>query len=428
MKNNFEKTLKEKLENYEAPYDAASWSSMSSKLDARSKGSSNFSTAKWIAVTAVISIGLYVGFSDFNSETKEVVENEKIDSNNLTTKKENSKPTEQSISKTEKELKPDHNDDSNATIVKKESNNEAESKLEDNNSKNITAEKKQTEKVVTDQKNITIDSEVDNSKEQINHSEKKISFIQGSISNQEICEGEEIIIRNTGEKDEFVRILVDDLDLTIPSGQQSRLNIDQNSTISFVNDKGEVLKRQEVVILSRPQTDFAYKSNLYNEGVPVVELESFGSYKDYKWYVNDDEVSSKQLAIFNPFVKGSYDVTLEVTDFNGCSTKKTRTVKVEKDYNLMAVNAFKPSGADSRNRTFMPYALTQRDVKFTLTIIDPRDHGVLFTTNDPNDSWNGIDRRTGKLTPAEKVYMWKVELENPLPGERPVYAGTILHN
>ena len=76
----------------------------------------------------------------------------------------------------------------------------------------------------------------------------------------------------------------------------------------------------------------------------------------------------------------------------------------------------------------MPFALTQRDVNFTLTIVDPRDNSVVYSTQDATKGWDGTDQRTGSMTPSETVYIWKVQLENPLPNERQVYAGTVVHN
>jgi hypothetical protein len=93
----------------------------------------------------------------------------------------------------------------------------------------------------------------------------------------------------------------------------------------------------------------------------------------------------------------------------------------------MAVEAFIPNGSDPKTKAFMPFSLTQRDVPFTLTIIDPRDNGIVFTSKDASNPWTGIDERTGKMTDSETVFIWRVQLENSLPNERPVYAGTVVH-
>ena len=64
-------------------------------------------------------------------------------------------------------------------------------------------------------------------------------------------------------------------------------------------------------------------------------------------------------------------------------------------------------------------------LKFTLLILDPKDGGVMYQTEDASQPWNGIDKRTGQLSPSNQAYIWKVRISNPLPGESPEYKGTI---
>jgi hypothetical protein len=96
------------------------------------------------------------------------------------------------------------------------------------------------------------------------------------------------------------------------------------------------------------------------------------------------------------------------------------------DYNLLAVNAFNPQSTNSRNSSFMPYALTIRQTPFKLIVLDPDTGGLVFETSDADDAWDGIDRRDGKLVPGNKAYIWKVVLQNPVAGEKSEYRGTIV--
>ena len=73
----------------------------------------------------------------------------------------------------------------------------------------------------------------------------------------------------------------------------------------------------------------------------------------------------------------------------------------------------------------MPFALTQRDVKFTLIILDRRDGGIVYQTSDASMPWNGIDMRSGQLVNSNQDFIWKVQLVNPLPGESSEYKGII---
>jgi hypothetical protein len=101
-------------------------------------------------------------------------------------------------------------------------------------------------------------------------------------------------------------------------------------------------------------------------------------------------------------------------------------IQIPSDYNLLAVNAFNPQSQDSRNSTFMPYALTIRQTPFRLVVLDPDNGGLVFETTDESNAWDGIDRRDGKLVPGNKAYIWKVVIQHPVPGEKGEYRGTIV--
>ena len=73
----------------------------------------------------------------------------------------------------------------------------------------------------------------------------------------------------------------------------------------------------------------------------------------------------------------------------------------------------------------MPMALTVRDVQFNMIIIDPKSGNVVFETNNASNGWDGIDKNTGQMTRPNTAYIWKVVLQNPEPGERSEYSGTI---
>ena len=48
----------------------------------------------------------------------------------------------------------------------------------------------------------------------------------------------------------------------------------------------------------------------------------------------------------------------------------------------MAVNAFFPLEYNDKLNSFIPFALTQRNVKFTFIVIDPIDGSIIFESND----------------------------------------------
>jgi hypothetical protein len=121
----------------------------------------------------------------------------------------------------------------------------------------------------------------------------------------------------------------------------------------------------------------------------------------------------------------TYKVSAKLSQ-EDCNLSESIQIQQDQTYNLLAVNAFNPQSRDERNARFMPYALTIRDVQFQLIIIDPDNGSVLYKTSDAQNAWDGIDQRNGQLIPAQKAYIWKVVLENPMPGEKNTYTGTIV--
>jgi hypothetical protein len=139
--------------------------------------------------------------------------------------------------------------------------------------------------------------------------------------------------------------------------------------------------------------------------------------------LNTNTGKNVELLAFN---KGFAIVEVQATTSNGCTAKEKEMIQIPSDYNLLAVNAFNPQSQDSRNSTFMPYALTIRQTAFKLIVLDPDNGGLVFESTDASNAWDGIDRRDGKLVPGNKAYIWKVVIQRPVQGEKGEYRGTIV--
>ena len=74
----------------------------------------------------------------------------------------------------------------------------------------------------------------------------------------------------------------------------------------------------------------------------------------------------------------------------------------------------------------MPYALLIRNTPFSMIIIDPSDGGIVFSSNDASNAWDGNDKRNGKMVAPNKAYIWKVNITNPEQKEKQEYKGTIV--
>jgi hypothetical protein len=165
----------------------------------------------------------------------------------------------------------------------------------------------------------------------------------------------------------------------------------------------------------------------YETGVPVVHITAESSAQQIDWTSSNGYfIQQKSKSIeFYAWNKQTYKVSAKLSQ-EDCNLSESIQIQQDQTYNLLAVNAFNPQSRDERNARFMPYALTIRDVQFQLIIIDPDNGSVLYKTSDAQNAWDGIDQRNGQLIPAQKAYIWKVVLENPLPGEKNTYTGTIV--
>ena len=165
----------------------------------------------------------------------------------------------------------------------------------------------------------------------------------------------------------------------------------------------------------------------YETGVPVVHITAESSAQQIDWTSNNGNLihqKSKSVELY-AWKQQSYKISAKLSQ-EECNLFESIEIHQDQTYNLLAVNAFNPQSRDERNARFMPYALTIRDVQFQLIIIDPDNGSVLYKTSDAQNAWDGIDERNGQLIPAQKAYIWKVVLENPLPGEKNTYTGTIV--
>jgi hypothetical protein len=168
-------------------------------------------------------------------------------------------------------------------------------------------------------------------------------------------------------------------------------------------------------------------NDVEDNGLPTVEFSTPSVGSKFSWNLGNESGSySGNEVTAHFFEKKEYTVTLKVMNANGCSNTSTKKVNGETDYNLNAGNAIQTSDPDVLRNSFMPEALTVRNVDFNMIILEPSTGSIIFETTDATNRWNGIDRRTGQYVDANKAYIWKVTLKNPVRGEKSEYKGTVI--
>ncbi|PWH86846.1 PKD domain-containing protein [Brumimicrobium oceani] len=425
MKDNLEKAFKESLEEYEVAYDPKAWDAVNAQMNKNASSTSSIGSAlKWLL--ALLIIGGVSTATYFLLEKETITEISEVTDTNAEIKSDNT-AVQQTEPKSKKLITLDSsNEGEDKSVISIENIEETEVDFKEN----VRSSDKESDAIVVEEKEANVNHQKQTEPilvDKRNESTDAKQYIAGNISSAIVCPGETIEIMNPSSS-EKVRFEINSNWVVLQPNKTHVFAPTESVQIDFVNDKNELIESKYIKVHEAVNPDFTFEANIFEKGLPVVIVEAFGDYKSYQWEFDGEIAKPGAIVKHSFFDKGDYSVALKVTDANGCNAFTSKTIRIREKYNLMAMDAFKPNGADFRNRTFMPYSLKERDVRFQMTIVDPVDNGVLFTSTDAENAWDGTDQRTGKMTPSNKTYIWKVQIFNPVPNERPIYAGTVVHN
>ena len=430
MKDKIEHKLKDLLQNQELPYNTAAWDSMKQALDAKMPVTQPMNWYKWLlggAAITVIAVSSYFFIQKDKSIPRQTAtttkiekptqpaQQEKVNTSQNTSENSNLSPVtskstvKSDLSQTDSKLIASTNDDVTKMTSILEQNIVVEEVVMDQTDLEPSSEKKEITDVISP-----------NQKEELTTNSTLITAVN-------MCLGERQLLEN---KNDFAVSVFkqnsNQLIATIEAKKSMSFEAKEQGTYLLVEKNKTVIEgANSFEVKNSPKPTLEIESEIrYEKGVPTLKASTDAS-NSVQWTVNNLELNSTKSEIdFNPFKAGNYIVSLKTLN-EGCIVSQTSKVNIDEDYNLLAVNAFNPNSFEPRNQTFIPFALTQRDVKFTLLILDPKDGGVMYQTEDASQPWNGIDKRTGQLSPSNQAYIWKVRISNPLPGESPEYKGTI---
>ncbi|WP_343634078.1 hypothetical protein [Fluviicola sp.] len=421
---NIEQILKESLENHELPYDEAAWESLSKRLDGSTP--SPFYRKWWVAAsvgTVLVGSALFFTLNSQSESSKNTKETTPVITQNTTTPQTGSQ-TENRLNTTnnanpqtnthqsEEHLNPgtqstpiDHTNYQNTEVTQVAQNSkDASSQKSGANQNNIPFTVKNTQNE--------------------NNGPKEVAYLPVILDQTNLCIGDEIEITNPNETLP-ISVIQNNRTQIIKAGSKRTFTANSEGVIEVVSGKNTqtitVNKPSDKLYISADQTI------LYNDGVPSIEFNVSGAENAVQWSVEKyhSEVQNGNL-IVHPYIGKEITVKATSKDLNGCTVSETKTISIKEEYNLQAANSFNINSSDSRNNKFMPYALTERNTAFELTILDAKSGRVLYKTNDASNGWDGTDMQTGSLAQVNSTYIWRVMMKNPLPGEPKVYNGTIV--
>jgi hypothetical protein len=422
---NIEQVFKDALEGYQVPYDASSWESLNKKLNKINPTNGSIKLWPWIVGSLLV---LTVSSLVFIGNSPEKIA--KNDSNKTTFNKD------------------DKNKTATDTDKRGEKNQQLENNLVNNTDKNLIVEQntinqnqiKETSSAeeIKLAAGTVIDESVKNNyvtQDEIKTAEKvtvynldeKTTVVCPNLVFS--CVGEVKDISNTNSID---LILLDPFNnqITIAAKSVKRISIVDKGTyrIGTTNQDGYFVELGKQIVNESPNLDMSLEELNYLNGLPTLPINVKSSELSYNLLLNNklmQQTSSLSTELYL-FYKGNVEVTITACNEFKCNASVSKSVSIESDYNLLAVNAFDPFSSDNRKSTFMPYALTLRKTAFKLLIIDPADGGIVFESNDASNAWDGYDKRNGKMINANKACIWKVTIHTPEQKENREYKGTIV--
>ena len=407
MKNKLENNFKEALENFSLPYEPGAWSQVKSRLDAQT---TPLYKKSWFKIAALFTVVGSVLLSMLLIEKKPASPQANL-------------PVPSINKETQREKSVENTSDSKELASQ---TNLAETKTEDKKKEPIIAVTYADP--INNNPPTWFDSKAYKYPEYFEPISNETVAIQEDIikiiSKKSICLNEEMNIENP-YKYQLITVVY-------PDGKQEQLS--PKSGVHFTATTPGSIKvinknTVEQLTVLAPDNKLYIESDptlIYEQGIPTVKFTVSGNDQAVTWTstIKNYEVKNEQI-IVHPFKEKQVKVHANSTDKNGCAVSESKTITMKETYNLLAPTGFSPSNIDARLNRFMPIALLQRNTPFELIIIDTKNGATLFQTNDENNAWDGIDRRTGELVPVGSIWAWKVVLKYPQVGENPEYSGTI---
>ena len=411
--NKFEENIKQSLENFEVPYDPKAWEKLSKKLDQKEnksnqKPTKGFNNFLFVGASTLIVAGIYFIATQKSTTlpktTKEIAVSE------------NNGPQKINISIGEIEV---HTKNTKTAI---KTNNEKKELINDEK-KHLSNQKvfNKTEKKESIVNNETL-TETNNLKTSLTQNIE----VEIPKTKSIYCENEFIIISNTNSIPLYLINEKGRKMYKIPANAANKYNIKESGRYEWLNEENGNKTYKAFEIVENPNSNFSMSSELeFTDGIPKINCSTSSNATTTQWLLNSKFINSNKDFTIAIFTKGLNSISLKVENNAGCKSTTVKTINVEDNYNLLAVTGFEPNHHDSKRNSFIPFALTVRNIPFKMVIIDPKNDKVIFETTDSSKPWDGIDQTTNEMVPENTTYIWKVTLFKTEKNEKSDYVGKI---
>ncbi len=411
--NKFEENIKQSLENFEVPYDPKAWEKLSKKLDQKEnksnqKPTKGFNNFLFVGASTLIVAGIYFIATQKSTTLPKTTKQIAVSENNG--------PQKINISTGEIEV---HTKNTKTAI---KTNNEKKELINDEK-KHLSNQKvfNKTEKKESIVNNETL-TETNNLKTSLTQNIE----VEIPKTKSIYCENEFIIISNTNSIPLYLINEKGRKMYKIPANAVNKYNIKESGRYEWLNEENGNKTYKAFEIVENPNSNFSMSSELeFTDGIPKINCSTSSNATTTQWLLNSKFINSNKDFTIAIFTKGLNSISLKVENNAGCKSTTVKTINVEDNYNLLAVTGFEPNHHDSKRNSFIPFALTVRNIPFKMVIIDPKNDKVIFETTDSSKPWDGIDQTTNEMVPENTTYIWKVTLFKTEKNEKSDYVGKI---
>lgn len=421
--NKFEKNIKDAVEGYEAPYSAEAWQSLNKAM-----GPSKAMLLKWVASSAAILTLAIIGYTYFDQPDAIITEELVAETIDNKDSKAFIKKVENSIYDADGKIinKEQPTEDTELNLIAEHTASTEPNTVEPNTVKPIIETQSNVELPVPNETVNNITSTDDNT---TNPANNNVVFKASVIaSNTTQCISNAFTFTPSVPKQNAIyEWHLGDGTITTASIVNHNYEVAGHYSVELVLrdiKTNEVIITSapiEVTVLEAPITSFSDEQSVTIEPITYFK-NTTPNYKSLVWEIENLKTSTLENFEYSFKNKGRFTVNLTATNENGCSTKTSKVITIEKDYNLLAPTAFSPNG-DNLNDDFMPKALPLMQLPFTLTIYD-RQGKLVYQTTDSSQPWDGINTQDG-MPATSGVYVWVCQLtkEN---GETEIYQNQII--
>lgn len=185
-----------------------------------------------------------------------------------------------------------------------------------------------------------------------------------------------------------------------------------------------------VQVFEKPKSDYILSPELItmNNAENVLFHNLSDNATEYKWYVNNDFISSNFDTYYSFRDTGFYDIKLVSKNSYQCKDSVIRSMKVFEGFSFYMPNAFSPN-ADGLNDVLLPKGVALQSEGYSFEVFNKWGHRI-FETNQIDVGWDGgikleyDDPKYGTCNPND-VYVWKILVTDNTQVKHE-YTGTVL--